>query len=197
MPGQVLSPLEQAALDRAKVNVRQEMPDVADAPIEPMGLFDRLVKMAREKMIGGGGSTIALAHSGNGGSVAYEPTNMVQLGPAGMEDTLAHELQHVRQARSDYKGKSLMDRARQFFQDRAESRLPYGQQPAELEAFQVENDRAVRQGRQPGITPNFSGPGFRETGDITLDPPDVQALMEKGYTRGEALMRAAKARQGK
>ncbi len=142
------------------------MPDVADAPVENMGWLDQLIANARGKMEGG--LTLALTHNSDGGSVALNPEGMAQEGQAGKEDTIAHELTHVRQARRDYGNKNILERAAQIFRDMQESHLPYGQQPSELEAFQLEGDRAVRQGRAPGVTPNFSTPGYREMGDIVL-----------------------------
>lgn len=153
----------------AKANVRKEMPDVANAPIENMGWLDRMVADARGRM--DGGLIMALTHPGSGGSVALNPDAMAMTSPTDREDTIAHELTHVRQARRDYADKNILQRAAQVFADLKEAHLPYGQQPSELEAFQLEGDRAVRQGRAPGITPNFSTPGFREMGDIYL-PPD-------------------------
>jgi hypothetical protein len=186
----------------AKTKVRAEMPDVANAPVENMGWLDQLIANARGKMEGG--TTMALTHNGSGGSVALNPDAMAQVGQTDREDTIAHELTHVRQARRDFGDKNILQRAAQVFANLQESHLPYGQQPNELEAFQAEGDRAVRQGREPGVTPNFSTPGFREKGDIVLresaqllkgdDPAilaeNVRMLIKAGYSPAEAVKRA-------
>lgn len=202
MAGPVLSPLEQQVLN-AKTQVRAEMPDVANAPIEPMGWLDRLIAAARGKMEGA--TTMALAHPSAGGSVAYSPENIGAQGETGIADTFAHELTHVRQARRDYGGKGIAGQILQRLADKKESRLPYGQQSSELEAFQTEGDRAVAQGREPNPTPNFSGPGFREKGDVVLPEPDlellqgsdpgtqaenIRTLTKMGYTPADAVKRA-------
>lgn len=187
---------------QAKTKVQAEMPDVANAPVENMGWLDQLIAGAKGKM--NGGLTMALTHNSGGGSVALNPAAMAQVGQSDREDTIAHELTHVRQARRDFGDKNILQRAAQVFQDLQEAHMPYGQQPNELEAFQAEGNRAVGQGRAPGITPNFSTPGFREKGDIVLpetvkllpgsDPgiiaENVRLLVKQGYSPAEAIKRA-------
>ncbi len=202
MPDPTLSPLEQQLL-AAKTKVRAEMPDVANAPIENMGGLGQFLISALDKLTRGG-ATMAATKPNSGGSVGLMPEAMAQESPAEQEDTIAHELTHVRQARSDYGNKSLLEQAAQSLKNRQERQLPYGQQPHELEAFQAQSDRAVRQGREPGATPNFSSPGFREKGDYVLpetvkllhgDAPgvfqeNVRALVAHGYSQADAIKRA-------
>lgn len=178
------------------------MPDVANAPVENMGWLDQILAKARGKM--NGGTTMALTHNSGGGSVALNPEAMAQAGQGDREDTIAHELTHVRQARRDYGDKNLFQQAAQKLLDMKEAKLPYGQQPNELEAFQAEGDRAVRQGRTPGVTPNFSGPGYRETADMRLpesvkllpgsDPgvlaENIRSLIAAGWPQDQAIKRA-------
>lgn len=210
MAGPALSPLEQQILT-ARTKVQAEMPDVANVPIEPMGWLDRLIASAKEKIVGGGGSVAAMAHPSKGvlgsgtGSVAYSPEILAQMSPGSQEDTVAHELKHVQQNHEDYEGKGLVGRLMQKYQDFGESRLPYGQQPHELEAFQFEGDRAVKQGRVPDATPNFSSVGMREKGSYNLPEPklglipgndpgtvaeNVKLLVGQGYAEADAIKRA-------
>ncbi len=166
MPAPALSPLEQQIL-AAKTKVRAEMPDVANAPIENMGPLGQFLIGSLDKLTRGG-MTLAATNPHRGGSVGLMPENMAQESQVEKEDTIAHELTHVRQARRDYADKGILEQIAQALLNKRERRLPYGQQPHELEAFQVQGDRAVRQGREPGLTPNFLSPGFREKGDIVL-----------------------------
>lgn len=161
----------------AKTKVRAEMPAVANVPVEPMGGLDSLIASAKEKLVGGGSSVAALAHpsggilnSGGPGAVAYDPQVLAQMSQGSREDTVAHELRHIQQNHEDYDGKGLIARLLQRYQDFKESRLPYGQQPHELDAYQFEGDRAVREGRTPDPTPNFLSPGLREKGSYVLMP---------------------------
>lgn len=213
-----LTPFEAQAL-KAKSAVRAEMPDVATVPIEPMGWVDRLISAAKEKIVGGG-SVAALAHPAGGvltargqDSVAYSPEVLSQMSPSSQADTFAHELKHVQQGREDYGEKGLVGRIMQMVADRKESRLPYGQQPHELEAYQFEGDRAVHQGRTPDPTPKFqltdedkrTGQVLREKGEIYLPEPDldllpgnnpsvlvenVRKLQALGYSQPDAVKRA-------
>lgn len=197
MPGPALSPLEQQLL-KAKTTVRAEMPDVANAPIEPMGWLDQLIAGIKART--NGGTTLALAHPN--GSIGVN--DQASFSQSDLEDTLAHELTHVRQSRRDYGGKSYLSMASQYLTNRKESAMPYGQQPGELEAFQAEGDRAVKQGRAPGVTPNFSTTGYREKGDYVLPEAvkllagsepgiiaeNVRLLINQGYTPAEAIKRA-------
>lgn len=189
MPEQPLSPLEQQIL-KARLKVQAEMPDVADAPIDPMGWVDQLIAGAKEKLTGGG-SIVAMANrsfrpldpagmpiqGAKSGRVVYSPEVLGEQSPAGIEDTLAHELVHVRQGR-EREGGGLFDQVRRYLSSIKEGYLPYGQQPDELEAYQFEGDRAVREGREPTATPKFqltpedlrTGRILREKGDYLLTP---------------------------
>lgn len=170
-----LSALEQQIL-KARMKVGQEMPDVADAPIEPMGWFDRLVAAGKEQLTGGG-KVVATANPA-AGTVKYSPEVLGSLGQSGIEDTLAHELVHVRQGR-EAAGSTLFDQVRAKLNALKEGYMPYGQQPQELEAYQYEGDRAVREGREPSATPNFSSPGMREKGNIRLTSAKEQAAIDR------------------
>ena len=164
MPHQALTPIERQLL-LAKSKMWQEMPDVANTPIEPMGWLDRLIGRAKGSSLGG--TTLALAHPVLG-KVAYSPEGMTNQSQGETEDTVAHELTHIRQGRRG--GGSLFERALAAARGAFDPILPYGQQSDELEAFQTENDRALREGREPGSRPKFEGTGFRETGSVYLRP---------------------------
>lgn len=137
--------------------VRKEMPDVADAPVTPMGRIGQVLSKG------------ALATTSPFGSVSYNPEALRGASPADIADTLTHELTHVRQSRAMspfQKVIAILQGAKQGFG----GGMPYGQRPDELEAYQAEANRAVSQGRTPAPQPSFTTPGFRNLGDVRLYP---------------------------
>jgi hypothetical protein len=194
MPAPSLTPLERQLL-QAKMRVQQEMPDVADAPVEPMGWLGKLISGVKGKMAG---ATVAAVTSPFG-SISYDPAVMQQSSPSEQEDMLAHELTHIRQQRRQSPLERIASTVKEVFTPPE----PYGRQPDELEAYQAENDRSVQQGRAPGMTPRFEGTGMREMGDIPLQPDtllagssagivaeNVRTLMRQGMSQQEAVARA-------
>jgi hypothetical protein len=191
-----LSPLEQQIL-KAQMKVRGEMPDVADAPIEPAGLVDRLTAALKERLVGGGrvvatadpfavptGNTGLPLPGAKVGRVVYHPDVLASQNPAEVEDTLAHELVHVRQGR-EAAGDSLFSRIKAKLESIKEGYLPYGQQPNELEAYQYEGDRAVSEGRVPAATPKFQlTPEDIETGRILREKGSIHLPAEKKKKKG-------------
>ena len=160
MPGPTtLSPLERQML-QARSRLQQEMPDVGNIPVEPMGWLDRLIAGTKDRL-SPGSRVQALAHPMSG-KVSYSPRAMENQSQAEVEDTLAHELTHVRQGKEAYGAKSLLGRLGVAAKSLMEPTLPYGQRPDELEAFQTESDRQLAQGRAPGVRPTFLTPGFSE-----------------------------------
>ncbi len=87
-------------------------------------------------------------------------TNAIHISPtmtAGMDqdrfnDIVAHELTHVKQ--NDQAGWVGMLR------DIFTKKLPYGQDPNELAAFQTEADRQLASGRRPSPRPKFLSEGW-------------------------------------
>jgi hypothetical protein len=149
---------EQPLMEELLKRVRGEMPDVADASIEPMGWLGR-------KLSGG-----AIAVTTPFGGVKYDPDALKGASPDEIADTLAHELTHVRQVRQLSPLQRVLEVGRGF-QFGIGGGLPYGQRPEELEAYQAEADRATAQGRTPAPAPSFTKPGeFRMLGDVRLYP---------------------------
>src|SRR5882724_8878305 len=122
----------------AKEQMGKEMPDVANTTVQPMGLIGSLISGAKDKLTGG--TTMALTNPFTG-SISYNPAALQGQPQSAVEDMLAHELTHTRQARDKSLLSKLGNSARTFFSGTE----PYGQTPDELEAFQTEADRARNQ----------------------------------------------------
>jgi len=170
-----LTPLEQQIL-QAKLKLSQEMPDVANTAISPIGPIGAYIVNARSRP----DTSIQAFENPITGTISYNPTAMQGQSQSAIEDTLAHELTHARQTKREFGGKSLP--ARLLAYAKSLYTMPsfsYGQNPDELEAFQTEADRTSKESRIPTSLPNFSSPGFREGGDIRLLSPLQQALMDR------------------
>ncbi len=169
MPDQTFLDQQIAA---AKAKMGTEMPDVANTPIQPMGTIGGLASGALDKI--NGGTTLAFTNPLTG-NIKYNPAALQGQPQSAIEDLLAHELTHTRQAKSQ----SLLGRIGEAAKSFVTPGVPYGQNPNELEAFQTEANRAAAQGRVPSPMPNFQSPGFRESTDINLPSPLQQALLKR------------------
>jgi len=138
--------------------VRQQMPDVADAPIEPMGAFGKLMSKG------------AIATTSPFGGISYNPDALQGASAADVGDTIAHELTHVRQVRGQSVGQKLGN-VWEGLKYGLGLGLPYGQRPDELEAFQTEADRQLADHRSPNPTPGFNTEDWKTLGDISLPAP--------------------------
>jgi hypothetical protein len=160
MPDQSLSDKMAAVM----AQLRREMPGpMSQASIEPGAM------PAAQN-----GGAVALQTDPNTKHITYDPNVFGAYDVPQMGDLLTHELTHVQQG--DQPKPGLWDSLKSLFG----GGYSYNQDPAELEAYQAQSDRAVRQHRTPMPTPNFSGPGMNTRGDITLPPagppPSVQSL---------------------
>jgi len=109
-------------------NVRSEMPDVSNVPVQPYGFLGKAF------MSGSQAFTNPLT-----GSVYYNPERIQQGNPNDTENMLTHELTHSRQVLGQPFSQRLMGVAR--------SLLPagdsYQERPNEMAAFQAERDRTL------------------------------------------------------
>jgi uncharacterized protein YqgQ len=112
--------------------IRQENPDVADAKIEPASWFARLVTP----------NTVRATASPWTGDISYFPERIYNqgMGDDEVENLFTHELQHTRQTR----GMGVLDKLRQLGRNMLGQEEPYRERPRELEAFQAEKDRTLR-----------------------------------------------------
>jgi hypothetical protein len=138
--------------------VRQQMPDVADASIEPMGGFGKLISKG------------AIATTSPFGGVSYNPDALHGASAADVADTLAHELTHVRQVRGQSIGQKFGN-VLEGLKYGLGFGLPYGQRPDELEAFQTESNRQLAEHRSPNPRPGFNTDEWQTLGDIHLQAP--------------------------
>lgn len=158
-----LSPLERALLEKqivaARAKMQQEMPDVASkVSVTPAGWMDRMREDVRHNLIGSSGAAMADT-SPLTGNITYYPESLKGLEQTMIDNLLAHELTHSRQALSKPWHRRVID----IFKNSPYER--YGAIPEELEAFQTEADRS-----QPRSTnlPSFGEQGYRYRGDIRL-----------------------------
>jgi hypothetical protein len=140
--------------------VRQQMPDVADASIEPMGMVG--------SFLAPGG---AMAVTSPFGGVTYRPEAMKSLSDPDAADAIAHELTHVRQVRNHSFGQKTLGGVFEGLKNTFGFGLPYGQRPDELEAFQTESNRQLAEHRSPNPRPGFNTDEWQTLGDIHLQAP--------------------------
>jgi hypothetical protein len=146
---------------KAKATLATEMPDVASTPIQPQGTIDQLAAWLKGKMIGG---QVGAVTDPKTGAITYSQTALQGHSQPEIEDILAHELTHSRQAKAHPQG--LMGGL-------FGPHFAYNQDPDELEAYQAEHDRDLRLGRTPTPgQPAFSGLEGVNTGQ------DIQLLKE-------------------
>jgi hypothetical protein len=148
---------------KAKAKLALEMPDVAGIPIEPQGMLDKLAAQIKGAMIGG---QVGAVTDPKTGAITYSQTALQGHSQPEIEDILAHELIHSRQAKANPQG--ILQTIGGLFGPH----FSYGQDPAEMEAYQYEHDRAAREHRSPTPgQPDFypgGNPDRETTGDIQL-----------------------------
>lgn len=130
------SPEMQQGIDIA----RKEMPGMA--PVEPYGFFSRLLQPK------------ALGYASPGNTIYMNPATNQGQSPQNIADTLTHEQTHIGQNQGRY-GPS-MNFLRSLL---IPQKLPYGQRPDEMAAFQAEKERRYRMGRPASPVPSFDRPG--------------------------------------
>lgn len=112
----------------------------------------------------GKNSTLAFTTPFN--DIRYKPDRVKDLDQPTIEDLLAHELVHVRQNLEVPLWKKFIDAM-----VTSADQLPYGQDPSELEAFQVMRDRQMRDHRSPQFANvQFDPSAPVRVNDITLPP---------------------------
>jgi hypothetical protein len=148
-------------LELAKRKMQQEMPEeMAHARIDD-------VPDAR------GESSLAYTTTDNKIHMNPKNLNTYRADQNFVDDTLAHELVHVRQNMKTPAG-SIRD----LIQVMTMPRFKYGQDSQELEAFQAMKDRAFKQGRVTRVpTPPFLG-GYMRANDIELPKTDANTVRE-------------------
>lgn len=134
-----------ADINSVLARVKAEMPGAAGVDVQPFGIVGSALAGLRSAL--GGGQVQAITNPFTG-SVSYDPSVVQGMDETEAGDMLAHELTHSKQAQ----GRSYLDTIKGFFAPGS-----YGQDPNEMEAFQVEHQRQARQGRTPGPSPSFTG----------------------------------------
>lgn len=125
-------------MQRALAKVQAEMPDVKKVSVSPTSSW--LSKFFLPK------STLAVTNPFTG-NISYDPAEMAGISQDEMENTLAHELTHVRQTQNMpwYKILGSMVSPVEKTPDIASGSMnsPYAWRPSEMEAFQTERDRTL------------------------------------------------------
>lgn len=117
-------------IQAARLKVLGEMPDVKPVDVSPTsGLLDTLLGMRK--------TTQAITNPFTG-NVHYNPAALTGATPDEIEQMLAHEFTHSRQAQTTPWYKTAYN----AFMPQG----PYAQRPYEMDAFQTEKDRASRLG---------------------------------------------------
>lgn len=97
------------------------------------------------------------------GNIRYDPAALEGQQPEDVADTLLHEYTHVKQMQP----RGVVGQILQMVSER----LPYGQRPDEIEAWQAERNRRARMGRTKyDGAPEFSTSVQSTRGDIPLYP---------------------------
>ena len=132
---------------------KSENPNLA--PIQTYGMMSRLL------------SPKAMAYASPGRNIYLNPSQLQGQSPQDIADTLIHEQTHVDQMKRSGVGPT-MELLHQMFG--SQGKLPYGQRPDEMEAFQNEKNRRYKMGRIQTAVPSFSNPGefMIPQGDINL-----------------------------
>lgn len=147
---------------KARERMRQEMPaEEAGAVIQPMGLFGRGV-FGLKKLLAPGSSTLAVTNPLTG-NISYNRAESEGQSDANIADTLAHELRHRRQVLQT----PVRERLLHLLGDLLPGGEPYHRRPDEMEAFNTEVERAVKEGRT-AYTPDFWTGEFVPRADIPL-----------------------------
>lgn len=156
-------------MQRALAKVQGEMPDVKKVSVSPGGGI--LSKLFLPK------STLAVTNPFTG-NITYDPAEMMNISPDEQENTIAHELTHVRQTQNQPWYKTLMsmvspvERAPNIASGSMDS--AYAWRPSEMEAFQTERDRTLAH-----HLPNMRDPQT-QMGDIMLVKPRPKKQVQTG-----------------
>jgi hypothetical protein len=86
-------------------------------------------------------------------NIYLNPAQLQGFTPQDIADTITHEQEHVNQMRARG-GNPLTE----LYRESTTGRTPYGQRPDEMAAFQAEQERRARMGRQQTARPSFSNP---------------------------------------
>ncbi len=147
----------QLMVEMAKRQLAKDMPaESKAATIGPMSTTYQLLS--------GGVPRGVTAVTGPLNGIRYDPDELKGMNQTQVNDVLAHELTHVRQNLRQSSYQNLVDLLMRPFQ----TELPYGQQPEEMEAFQTERDRSLKEHRPQSMPiPSFQGGKARQN-DLTL-----------------------------
>lgn len=115
------------SMQETLAKVQAEMPDVQRTNLSAMGPVSKLFAPR-----GAFATTNPFTKN-----IKYDAENMNSLNKDEKENTMAHELTHVRQAQNTPFMKRLIDAI-------MPSKLPYAQRGNEMEAFQTERDRSLK-----------------------------------------------------
>lgn len=142
-----LSPETLQAIELAK----KEIPDLA--PVQPYGFLSRILKPD------------AMAYASPGRSIYLNPRYLQGQSVQDITDTLVHEQEHIKQARSAGTN-PVTEFLRQVYSGIG---VPYHQREDEMAAFQAEKDRRNKTGRT-GIssTPSFLTGEYKTPSDVKL-----------------------------
>lgn len=147
-------PAFDARMNLAKQKMQQEMPnEMANTSIEPIGPIGRMGYGILNKVIG----AAPVATTSRFGGITYDPTQAKDMNQNELEDTLAHELTHVKQIRDI----PLWKRLSEAFLPSPDEGLPeeskkalrmsgwdpaYRGKSSEMEAYQTEDQRRMKRG---------------------------------------------------
>lgn len=114
------------SMQRTLTKVQGEMSDIRKPTIAPHGFMSKLFAP-----YGSLATTNPIT-----GNISYDPEKMNNLNNNEKENTMAHELTHVRQQQNTPFMKRLIAAVT--------PQLPYNERGSELEAFQTERDRSLK-----------------------------------------------------
>src|SRR5262245_11211460 len=160
------------SMQRAYKKVAGEMPDVKPVSVSPgTGILSKL-------FLPRSAQAVTNPFTGN---ITYDPAAMAGIDPNEMENTLAHELTHVRQTQNMpwYKVLGSMISPVESTPDIASGSMnsPYAWRPSEMEAFQSERDRTLSH-----HLPNMRDPQTG-MGDIQLVRPRKKSAVDTAQVR--------------
>src|ERR1700676_3034512 len=120
---------------KARLALQAEDPSVASADIAPMGTTDKIAAWLKQNMpVVGTGQPIGATTVGQ--KIRYNPSALEGQSQDQINDMIYHEMVHAGQNKLPAQPSPM-------------GGFAYGQDPAELEAYQKEHDRAIAQGRTP------------------------------------------------
>jgi hypothetical protein len=139
---------------------RQEMPDLA--PVETYGPISRLLMSG------------ANAYASPGKSIYLNPKQLQGYSPEDIADVLTHEQTHIKQMNQRGTNPITEVLSNSIFGRGLNPNEPYHRRPDEMEAFQAERDRRLKQGRGQTAIPSFATGEYYTPRDIRLRPPSQQ-----------------------